>query len=209
MNHFRHFGPTPNLLESPMMRRFALALVLLLVVSPIYAQLSVKDVHFSPTKPKGECTDTIVNELKDAKSIVRVQAYSFTSKQIADALDIASKRDALDKGSKVSVKVILDKRESSKKKSKARFLDSVDIPVVLDGNEHAKSHSKVIIIDPDLDRAVVITGSFNFTDDAEDNVENLLVIRDKKIAQKYLAQWNDREKHHSIPYPIAASDSNQ
>ena len=186
------------------MRRIALALVLLLVVSPIYAQLSVKDVHFSPTKPKGECTDTIVNELKQAKSIVRVQAYSFTSKRIADALDKASKRDALDKGSKVSVKAILDKRESSKRDNKAHFLDSVGIPVMLDGNGHAKSHSKVIIIDPDLDSAVVITGSFNFTDDAEDNVENLLVIRSKAIAQKYLAQWNDREdrmkNHMAEPY---------
>ena len=181
------------------MLRFAVALVLLLVVSPVYAQLSVKDVYFSP---KGGCTTAIENELKDAKSTVRVQAYSFTSKRIADALDNASKRDTLDKGSKVSVKVILDKRHRNEKDGKAGFLDSVKIPVMLDGNGHAKSHSKVIIIDPDLDSAVVITGSFNFTDDAEDsNVENLLIIRDKKIAQKYLEKWNDRAERHLEPWP--------
>lgn len=57
------------------MRRIALALVLLLVVSPVYAQLSVNDIYFSP---HGGCTAAIKNELKQAQSAVYVQAFSFT-----------------------------------------------------------------------------------------------------------------------------------
>ena len=63
------------------------------------------------------------------------------------------------------------------------------------------AHDKVIIIDPDLDSAVVITGSFNFTKRAEErNGENLVVIRDKKIAAKYLDNWN---KHAGITLPLS------
>ena len=186
------------------MRRIALAFILLLVASPIYAQLSVDDVYFSP---HGGCTAAIEHELKAAKSTVRVQAYSFTSARIAKALNEASMREALDKTStdkrKVSVKVLLDKghKTETENNDKEGLLDNPEISVRLDGSNHARAHSKVIIIDPDLDSAVVITGSFNFTGHAENsNVENLLIIRDKKIAQKYLANWNDRAEHHSEPY---------
>jgi phosphatidylserine/phosphatidylglycerophosphate/cardiolipin synthase-like enzyme len=41
----------------------------------------------------------------------------------------------------------------------------------------------------------VITGSFNFTRAAEDNnAENLLIIRSKKLAREYLESW---EKHRA------------
>jgi len=37
----------------------------------------------------------------------------------------------------------------------------------------------------------VITGSFNFTKAAEENnVKNLLVIRDRKLAQQYTKNWH-------------------
>ncbi len=48
--------------------------------------------------------------------------------------------------------------------------------------EHALAHNKVILIDGDT----VITGSFNFSRAAEErNAENLLVIRDQELAEKY------------------------
>jgi len=169
------------------MRRVALALVLLLAVSPVYAQLSVDDVHFSP---KGGCTDTIVKELGKATSTIRVQAYEIKSGTIAQALADASKR-------KVKVEVIVD---SSQRKQPGGQADNLhanpEISVRIDGNKRGLAHNKVIIIDPDLDSAVVITGSFNFTKRAEErNGENLLVIRDKKIAAKYFDNWNDRAEY--------------
>ncbi len=58
---------------------------------------------------------------------------------------------------------------------------------------HTRFISPRIII---IDGQVVITGSFNFTDQAEEeNVENLLVIRDKVIADKFTANWKAHVKH--------------
>ena len=63
---------------------------------------------------------------------------------------------------------------------------------------HAIAHNKVMIIDGET----VITGSFNFTKAAEDkNAENLLVIRDKPLAEKYTKNWLDHERH-SEPYVV-------
>jgi phosphatidylserine/phosphatidylglycerophosphate/cardiolipin synthase-like enzyme len=66
-----------------------------------------------------------------------------------------------------------------------------NIPVKIDA-AHAIAHNKVIVIDEEI----VITGSFNFTKAAEEkNAENLLVIRDKKLAERYTENWQEHERH--------------
>ena len=51
-----------------------------------------------------------------------------------------------------------------------------------------------------IDGATVITGSFNFTKNAEaNNAENLLVIRSPELAAKYFANWKVHADH-SEPY---------
>ena len=50
-----------------------------------------------------------------------------------------------------------------------------------------------------IDGETVITGSFNFTKAAEENnAENLLVIRDKKLAEQYTENWKEHEKHSEV-----------
>ena len=50
-----------------------------------------------------------------------------------------------------------------------------------------------------IDGEVVITGSFNFTKTAEEkNAENLLVIHDKKLAERYTKNWEDHAKHSEV-----------
>ena len=45
----------------------------------------------------------------------------------------------------------------------------------------------------------VITGSFNFTKAAEENnAENLLVIRDRKLAKRYIKNWQEHERHSEV-----------
>jgi phosphatidylserine/phosphatidylglycerophosphate/cardiolipin synthase-like enzyme len=45
----------------------------------------------------------------------------------------------------------------------------------------------------------VITGSFNFTKAAEENnAENLLVIRDRKLADQYIRNWQEHERHSEV-----------
>ncbi len=142
-------------------------------------------VYFSPN---GGCTKAIIQELNQAKTSVLVQAYSFTSAPIAEALLDAHKRG-------VKVEVILDKSQRTEKYSSADFLTNFGILVRID-SAHAIAHNKVMI----LDEHTVITGSFNFTKAAEEkNAENLLVIKDKELAQKYFNNWK-KHAEHSEPY---------
>jgi phosphatidylserine/phosphatidylglycerophosphate/cardiolipin synthase-like enzyme len=141
-------------------------------------------VYFSP---HGGCTDAIVRELNKAKNTVLVQAYTFTSAPIAKALVNAYKRG-------VKVEVILDKSQRTQKYSSATFFFNAGIPVKIDG-QHGIAHNKVMIIDGET----VITGSFNFTKAAEEsNAENLLIIHDKKLAERYTKNWQEHDKHSEV-----------
>jgi len=85
----------------------------------------------------------------------------------------------------VKVEVILDKSQRTQKYSEADFLVHAGIPTKIDA-AHPIAHNKVMIIDGEI----VIIGSFNFTKAAEEkNAENLLVIRDKVLAAKYIENW--------------------
>ena len=79
-------------------------------------------------------------------------------------------------------------------KSTADFLAHSGIRTLIDPS-HAIAHNKIMIIDGEI----VITGSFNFTKAAEEkNAENLLVIRDKALAEKYIKNWQEHEGHSEI-----------
>lgn len=143
------------------------------------------EVYFSP---KGGCTEAVVRELAAAHGSVLVQAYSFTSSPIAKALVDAHKRG-------VKIRVILDKSNRSDKYSSADFLAHADVPTLID-DRHAIAHNKIMIIDDQT----VLTGSFNFTKQAEHgNAENLLVIHDPVLAASYAANWRAHAEH-SVPY---------
>jgi len=101
--------------------------------------------------PGGNCTESVVKALSEAKTSVYVQAYSFTSAPIAKAPLEAHKRG-------VHVEIILDKSNLSAKYSSADFVAHTDIPTYID-SAHAIAHNKIMIIDSET----VITGSFNFT----------------------------------------------
>jgi phosphatidylserine/phosphatidylglycerophosphate/cardiolipin synthase-like enzyme len=50
-----------------------------------------------------------------------------------------------------------------------------------------------------IDGETVITGSFNFTKAAEENsAKNLLVIRGKKLTERYTKNWQERERHSEV-----------
>lgn len=136
------------------------------------------EVCFTPAQ---DCTGLIVKTIQSAKKNILVQAYSFTSAPIAKALVDAKKQG-------IEVKVILDKSQFSEKYSSSRFLINSNIPVWNDDSV-AIAHNKVMIIDD----STVITGSFNFTKAAQArNAENLMVIQDKELAEKYKNNWLQR-----------------
>ncbi len=75
----------------------------------------------------------------------------------------------------MNVIAILDKSQETEQYSAADFLHNSGIPTVID-SKHQIAHNKITLIDG----RTVITGSFNFTTNAEkSNAENLLIIHDR------------------------------
>ena len=162
-------------------------LVLSIIITlPVFAfNVDVTNVCFSPN---GGCTEAIVDQIDNAKSEILIQAYSFTSAPIAKALVNAHKRG-------VHVEIILDKSNKSEKYSAGDFIAHMGVTTYID-SRHAIAHNKIIIID----KETVITGSFNFTKAAEEkNAENLLIIKNKKLAEIYIDNWY-KHKEHSEKY---------
>jgi phosphatidylserine/phosphatidylglycerophosphate/cardiolipin synthase-like enzyme len=164
--------------------RLLVGVLCLLVAEPVRAGPPI-EIHFSPD---GGCTEAIVKELAAAKTSVLVQAYWFTSAPIAKALVAAHQRG-------VRVEVILDKSRTDKDHTQADFLADKGVPTLID-DKHVTAHNKIILVDGQ----VALTGSFNFTGQAENqNAENLLVIRDKDVADRFTANWKAHAAH-SPPY---------
>jgi phosphatidylserine/phosphatidylglycerophosphate/cardiolipin synthase-like enzyme len=142
--------------------------------------------HFSP---KGGCTDAVVREIKSARREILIQAYSFTSKPIAQALIDA-------KGRGVHVDILLDKSNLQETFTELGHLLDEGLAPHIDA-QHAIAHNKIMIID----RRTLITGSFNFTHQAEaENAENLLVIKGHpELLQTFFQQFAAHKAHCQPP----------
>ena len=139
--------------------------------------------------PKGGCVEAIVKELGLARREVLVQAYSFTCQEIATALIAAAKRG-------VRVSVLLDRSNEAESYSELGDLKQHGIDVMIDA-QHAIAHNKVMVID----YRTVLTGSFNFTRQAEhENAENLVVLKDHHdLAQLYRDNFHKHRDHSHAP----------
>jgi phosphatidylserine/phosphatidylglycerophosphate/cardiolipin synthase-like enzyme len=146
--------------------------------------------HFSP---KAGCTDAVVREIKSARREILIQAYSFTSKPIAQALIEAKARG-------VHVDILLDKSNEQETYTELGHLLQEGLAPHIDA-QHAIAHNKIMIID----RRTLITGSFNFTHQAEsENAENLLIIKGHpELVQTYFQQFATHKAHCQPPKPQA------
>ena len=144
-------------------------------------------VYFSPA---GGTQKAIIDEINAAQNTkIEVLSYSFTSKPLADALIAAKSRNC-------QVIVVLDRKESLQASSQRRNLVNAGIKVYTD-SKHLIMHDKVILIP---ENQVLITGSYNFTNNAEqNNAENCLIIKQEpELLQKYQQNF-DIHKNHAIP----------
>ena len=126
--------------------------------------------------PEDDCAKHIINHLKQARNTIHFMTFSFTHEGIADAMLFT----------KAEVKGIFENRGAEGKYSQLPRLRDFGINVTKDTNP-ATMHHKVFIIDNET----VITGSYNPTANGnKNNDENLMIIHDKKIAGKYLEEFN-------------------
>jgi phosphatidylserine/phosphatidylglycerophosphate/cardiolipin synthase-like enzyme len=151
----------------------------------LFASASAEMAVQACFSPQGKCSTHIVREIENAERELLVAVYAFTSDDLAGALVQAKKRGLM-------VQVIIDREfDSRNDNSKGKFLEVQRIPVRrLSGGKPPHSardvglmHQKFAVID----RRIVFTGSYNWTQAADNlNDENLLLFRDAgPLAEEY------------------------
>lgn len=91
----------------------------------------------------------------------------------------------------VKVWVIADRSQERERYSLVPLLRQAGVPLYIDA-AHAIAHNKIIVIDGHT----TIGGSFNLTQNAENNsAENVIIIRDSGLAGLYTANWQSHLKH--------------
>jgi phosphatidylserine/phosphatidylglycerophosphate/cardiolipin synthase-like enzyme len=145
--------------------------------NPYYVRIG--DTHINAYfSPDNDVEDIIVKRLMKAKNSIRFLAFSFTSDPIGEAMISRYKAGVVVEG-------VFEKRGSDSPESEYNKFRVEGIPVITDRNPR-NMHHKVIIIDEEI----VITGSYNFSRNASrHNDENLLIIENREIAQKYIAEF--------------------
>lgn len=143
------------------------------------------DTHFAPTGSKHEMQTAILAELAKAKTSIDVAIFLFTSDDLADGLIKAKNRG-------VTVRALFDGGNANqvplsvhgKLKSNGVDVKIVATPGTASG---VKFHHKFCVID----KAVTITGSFNWTVDADEtNYENIVIVRDANVSAAYSKEFD-------------------
>ena len=133
---------------------------------------------FTYFSPAGGTNASLIREVESAEKSIHFMAFSFTHDALGSAM-----RDRFKSG--IAVRGVFEERQVDKY-SEYEAMQAAGLPVVID-KSRGTMHHKVIVIDEDT----VITGSYNFSNNAEKrNNENLLIIKgNREIAAAYLAEF--------------------
>jgi phosphatidylserine/phosphatidylglycerophosphate/cardiolipin synthase-like enzyme len=136
---------------------------------------SVRETCFSRVE---RCDVLLINLINRANRSVYVAVYSFTRDSLATALISAKERG-------VEVRVVIERERAYEQGSEYPRLKSAGVDVRLDGNPNSMHHKFMVI-----DGYIVVTGSYNWSSAAEDrNDENIVVIIDKDVAQRFVQEF--------------------
>ena len=146
---------------------------------------------FSPASQEG-IEDVIVNALNGAKKSVRILAFLISDDGILNVLARLQNAPGIDLKGVYDPNGMKDVLRSTRQDPALFwFMDDKERFVAAPShafNPHREQdfmHNKVMIIDDHL----VITGSYNFSENAESNDENLLVIDSPAMAEAYVAYF--------------------
>jgi phosphatidylserine/phosphatidylglycerophosphate/cardiolipin synthase-like enzyme len=140
-------------------------------------------IHVIFTSEDHAVEEAIIPLINSAQSSVRFLAFSFTDYPMAKAM--------VDRAAAgVDVAGVFEKVGSSTDSAELRTLYCAGVPARRDGNG-GFMHNKVVIVD----ERYVVTGSLNFSTNAEtSNDENVLIIDNPDIAKLYMQEferiWN-------------------
>lgn len=129
--------------------------------------------------PEDSCADHVNSILKNANKSIYFMAFSFTNDLLANTI-IMKHNDGLE------VKGVYEKSQSNSNIWKEyEYITKTPVDIVPDKNKY-NMHHKIFIID----NSIIITGSFNPTKNADKkNDENVLIIHNKKIAEKFTREF--------------------
>ncbi|MFH1210309.1 MAG: phospholipase D-like domain-containing protein [archaeon] len=127
--------------------------------------------------PEDECSQKVIREIQGANESVQFYAFSFTDKDIAQELVKKQKEG----------KMVEGLMEETQRSQYDQYDEMKDGGINVKWYEKKyKLHDKVFIID----RKIVITGSYNPTQNADkNNDENIMIIEDEAIAKEYAERF--------------------
>lgn len=178
----------------------AVCLIWLMVLPApvVWAQSSVAargsvEVAFSPWD---DAEGLVLRVIQAARQSIHVQAYIFTSRNLARAL--LERHHA-----GVRVQILADAEQARQRNSQLPQLAQQGVPVWLE-TVYVAAHNKIMLIDAGHPGGTVVTGSYNYTWSAQArNAENLLVLRDNpQLMALYLANWQ-RHQQQAAAYGSA------
>ena len=164
---------------------------------PAHARATPATVEAAFT-PADDIAGLIVRRIAAARASVRMQAYLFTDRRIANALLAARRRG-------VEVEIIGDAAQHAA--GGLPFLAALHragARIHL-ASRYAAMHNKIVIVDGEHAGAAVITGSYNFTPSARwRNAENVVVLSGSPtLAAGYVAHFEE-QRGQSTPWRPAS-----
>ena len=163
--------------------------------SPSQIEQQTLMVNGSPVKVVFTSEDpaleqAIIPVVNAATRTIRFLAFSFTDYPLANAMVQRSKAG-------VNVEGVFERVGSDTDAAELKTLHCANIPVRRDGNG-GFMHNKVIVVDG----RYVITGSLNFSTNAEEsNDENVLIIDNSDIAKLYMQDFERVWSQATDPEP--------
>jgi phosphatidylserine/phosphatidylglycerophosphate/cardiolipin synthase-like enzyme len=131
--------------------------------------------------PKGGISAEIMRTIGAAKSSVKIAAFSFTTKYIGTVIKNVCKKQ------RVKVQLIFDADNADTKFSIDEWLSVYGAEVRRLSMTRGVMHNKFIIVDD----TKLITGSYNYTNDAENrNYENVIITDIPEIVTAYIGEFN-------------------
>ena len=148
------------------------------------AKPTIFEVHFFPN-PSEEIH--LINLISKAKNTLDIAMFTINNIKIASEI-----KNIFSRG--IKLRILTDSECIKMPSSNVYSLAASGINVKIDDSVRYHMHHKFCVID----KSVVVTGSFNWTDQAVNhNQENLLFIENKELALKYSNEfeklWNDFE----------------
>jgi phosphatidylserine/phosphatidylglycerophosphate/cardiolipin synthase-like enzyme len=141
--------------------------------------------------------NNLIALIHDAQTSIRFLAFSFTDYPLAQAMIDRAKAG-------VDLKGIYETFGSNSTGSELKTFACAGMMVRRDDNDRVILHDKVIIID----NTIVVTGSFNYSSNAdESNEENLVIVDNPEIAALYLQEfdklWNQTHVLDPAAFPCS------